>query len=257
MVVTLNRPKAKNAVNIQMFADIASCFNKISKDFDVSVVIIKGSEGNFSSGLDLKEAPLIASNDGEDVARKAYRFKQLIAWMQETQNSIEQCRVPVIAAVEGICIGEGLDIITSCDIRYCTTSAKFSIREVHIGMVADMGTLQRISKIVGNDSWVREIAYTARFFNHEEALKNGLVSRVFESGEELMKNVSLLAKEISEKSPVAIHGTKYTLNYAREHSIKDSLEQIQLLNAAFLQTDDLIKAVQGTLEKKKPLFSKL
>jgi len=142
--------------------------------------------------------------------------------------------VPVIAAIHGLCIGAGSDITAGCDVRLAAKDAKFCIKEIDIGMAADLGTLQLMQKVVGNDSWLREVSYTGRVFGAEEALEKGYVSEVLESRDKLWERAQQLATLIAQKSPVAIAGIKLSVNYSRDHTIQEGLEHIAILNGALL-----------------------
>lgn len=170
---------------------------------------------------------------------------------------VDKCRVPVICAVHGLAIGAGVDLSAACDIRYATKDAKFSIKEVDIGLAADLGTLQRISKLTGNESWVREVAYTARFFTGVEAEKMGYVSRTFDSAEALFKAAYELAQEIAGKSPVAVATTKESIKFSRDHTVEEGLAHIANLNSARLQSTDMQAAIMANMQKKKPEFPRL
>nr|XP_022912283.1 delta(3,5)-Delta(2,4)-dienoyl-CoA isomerase, mitochondrial-like [Onthophagus taurus] len=193
-----------------------------------------------------------------DLARKAKIYEQKITSFQESLSAIEKCSKPVLAAVHSACIGAGVDMITAADIRYCTKDAYFQVKEVDIGMAADVGTLQRLPKVIGSDSLTRELCYTARQLHSAEALSCGLVSKVFDSKESLIAGTLDLAKIIASKSPVAIQGTKRSLIYSRDHTVQDGLEHIALWNRFMLQSEDLQTAVAGALSKEKVIqFSKL
>ena len=181
-----------------------------------------------------------------------------VRMLQEHTFAIDRCRVPVIAAMSGYIIGGGIDMSTGCDIRLCSEDARFSIKEIDIAIVADLGTLQRIQKVVGNNSWVREMAYTGRLCDAKEAQREGLVSGVYKDREALMKAAFDLAKTIAAKSPVAIFGIKETLNFARDHTITAGLQQVRTLNGALTQTEDLANAAMASLKKgSQPKFAKL
>jgi delta(3,5)-delta(2,4)-dienoyl-CoA isomerase len=179
-VVTLNRPKQLNAMSWQMFEEQVAVFNYINDCREVRVVILKANGKAFSSGLDIMDANENVfgrvQEQSEDVGRRGILYHKILQDLQDGASSPENCRVPVIAAVHGYCIGAGIDISAACDIRLCTKDAKFTIKEVDIGLAADLGTLQRFPKVVGNNSWVRELAHTARFFDGQEALEHGFVS---------------------------------------------------------------------------------
>ncbi|XP_039510158.1 delta(3,5)-Delta(2,4)-dienoyl-CoA isomerase, mitochondrial-like [Pimephales promelas] len=171
-----------------------------------------------------------------------------------------QCPKPVIVAVHGGCIGGGVDLITACDIRLCTQDAWFQIKEVDIGLAADVGTLQRLPKVIGSRSLVNELAFTARKMHADEAKSCGLVSRVFPDKEAMMAGALEMAGEIASKSPVGVQGTKVNLLYSRDHSVAESLDYMSTWNMSMLQTQDLLKSAQAAMEKKslkEIIFSKL
>uniref|UniRef100_A0A914ZDJ1 Uncharacterized protein n=1 Tax=Panagrolaimus superbus TaxID=310955 RepID=A0A914ZDJ1_9BILA len=177
---------------------------------------------------------------------------------QKAFRAIEECPKPVIAAIHGACIGGGIDLITACDIRVAAAESTFCVKEVDIGMAADTGSLNRLPKICGNESWVREIALTARRFDETEALQHDLVSKVYDNREDMMKGVEKMAQTIAAKSPVAIQGTKIVLNYSRDHSIQDSLNFVANWNMSQLITEDVPKAAMAVFQKQpQPNFAKL
>jgi delta(3,5)-delta(2,4)-dienoyl-CoA isomerase len=261
-LVSINRPKQLNAMNKQFWPECAKCFSTLHADSRVRAIVVNGTGKHFSAGLDLQDAVSMfmpgEQKEQLDTARKAWKLHDDVHEMQDAFNAIEKCRKPVIAAITGACIGGGVDMIASCDIRLASEkTAIFSIKEVDIGLAADLGSLQRLTKIVGHHSWLREVAFTGRRFNAAEAHRVGLVSAVYENDEKLMEGAMKLAKEIAAKSPVAISGTKVALNYARDHTVENGLKQIIYWNMSMLQTEDVPNAVQATLSKSKPTFSKL
>ncbi|KAK2181803.1 hypothetical protein NP493_375g01048 [Ridgeia piscesae] len=256
--VELNRPEKRNSMNEAFWRELVECFQAISVDKDCRAVVVSGAGKMFTSGIDLMSAASIMAGDPEDdVSRKATRLHGLIQHFQESFTSIEKCPKPVIAAVHNACIGGGVDLISACDIRYCTQDAWFQIKEVDIGLAADVGTLQRLPKIVGNDSLVRELAYTARKMMSDEAWQCGLVSRIFPDKESMVTSALDVAALIASKSPVAVQGSKVNLVYSRDHSVDESLRYIAAWNQCMLQSDDLVKAVTAAIEKTPPVFSKL
>eukprot|EP00475_Leptophrys_vorax_P006551 TRINITY_DN14065_c0_g1_i1.p1 TRINITY_DN14065_c0_g1~~TRINITY_DN14065_c0_g1_i1.p1 ORF type:complete len:301 (+),score=89.36 TRINITY_DN14065_c0_g1_i1:71-904(+) len=258
--VSINRPKQLNAMNFKFFGECAACFKALHADSRVLAIVVNGTGKHFSAGLDLADASAMFASDAEgkvDPARKGWELHDRVLSMQDAFNAIEACRKPVIAAVHGACIGGGVDMIAACDVRLASKTAFISIKEVDVGLAADLGSLQRLSKVVGHHSWLREVAFTCRRFNADEALRVGLVSKVLESDEKLMEEALKLAKEIASKSPVAVAGTKVALNYARDHPVSNGLKQVVCWNMSQLQTEDVTKAVQATLTKSKPSFSRL
>jgi len=257
--VEINRPEKLNAMNRAFWREMVECFNQIDGDKDCRAIVVTGSGRLFTAGIDIQDlAGVLMGNDEEDVGRKAFNLiKGTIPQFQESFTSIEKCTKPVIAAVHNACIGGGIDLITACDIRYCTSDAWFQVKEVDVGLAADVGTLQRLPKVVGNDSLVRELCYTARKMYAQEALQFGLVSRIFENKEDMVKSAIELATDISSKSPVAVQGTKVNLVYSRDHSVREGLEYVAQWNMSMLQSEDLIKAAMASMQKQKAKFSKL
>ncbi|RKP22527.1 enoyl-CoA hydratase/isomerase [Syncephalis pseudoplumigaleata] len=259
--VQLNRPERLNAFNSQLWQDLHDCFATVAHDTETRVVVLSALGKTFTAGLDcecaaVQEAVSVVS-EREDPARTAYHLRKKIADWQNAISAVEKCDRPVIAAIHGACIGAGVDLSTACDVRYCSKDAFFSVKEVDIGMAADVGTLQRLPKVVGNNSWVREICFTARNVPAEEAHHYGLVGRVFGTREELLENAIALANEIAGKSPIATLGTKHLLNYSRDHTVDEGLAYTVAWNAAMLQSTDLKEGVMAGLQKRKPLFANL
>ena len=205
----------------------------------------------FSNGVD--NIPEDKKPDHARIGEAVYRVaKELQGYI----SSLESIRVPVIAAVHGGCIGGAVDLVTACDIRLASDDAFFCIQEINIGMAADVGTLQRLPKIIP-DSKMREMAYTGRRMYAKEAKESGLVSDTFESHEKLLEAANNLAKEIATKSPIAIHGLKAVMNYSRDHSVSDSLDFNALWSGAMLSQRDMTEAMTANMEKRDASFDKL
>jgi delta(3,5)-delta(2,4)-dienoyl-CoA isomerase len=203
-----------------------------------------------SSGATVSPTPL-------DPARKATALRRHIFEFQDCISALEKCEKPVIAVLHGISYGLGIDMCLACDVRFSTSTTQFSVKEVDIGIAADIGTLSRLPHSVGNHSWMKEICLSARVFGSDEALQHGLVSRVYKDKSEAVGEAMKLAALIAMKSPVAVQGTKAILNYSRDHTIVDGLNYTALWNAAMLQTQDVNDAMLSGLQKKTPTFSKL
>ncbi|XP_078315056.1 delta(3,5)-Delta(2,4)-dienoyl-CoA isomerase, mitochondrial-like isoform X2 [Crassostrea virginica] len=257
--VEMNRPKKLNAMNREFWRECRECFQKLSTDKDCRVVILSGAGKAFTAGLDLADMSDIAvlTNPELDTSRKAFLIRNTIRDYQETFTVIEKCSKPVIAAIHNACVGGGIDMTAACDIRYCTGDAWFQIKEVDIGLAADVGTLQRFPKIVGNDSLVRELCFTARKFFSDEAKQMGFVSRIFQDKRAMIEGALETAALIAAKSPVAVQGTKISLVFSRDHSVQEGLDHVGLWNQGMLQSEDMMKSVMAALEKKQPTFSKL
>jgi len=256
--VELNRPDKRNAMNQQFFIDIRNCFKEVATEPDVRAVVLAGAGKHFTSGLDLMSfvSSLMPKPD-EDVGRRALQLRDMVKLMQESFNVIERCPQPVIAAVHSACIGGGVDLICACDIRLCTNDMYLSIKEVDIGLAADLGTLQRFPKIIGNESLVRELAYTARNMHSDEAHAAGLISRVYADRESMLTHAVDMASQIASKSPVAIAATKFQLNYGRDHTVEEGLDYMISWNMGLLQSKDLLIAAQAQMQKEDPKFENL
>ncbi len=252
--VVINRPEKVNAMNADFWSEIVEIFRWIDETDEVRVVVLSGEGKHFSSGIDLQLLAQAASELGRDVGRNAERLRRKILSLQASFNAVDLCRKPVIAAIHGYCLGGAIDLISACDMRYCTQDAQFSIRETDMGMAADVGTLQRLPRIIG-DGTMRELAYTGRTIEGEEARSIGLVNRTYADTAALLEGVFALAREIAGKSPVAIRGTKEMIRYMRDHRVDDGLEYIATWNAAMLQSDDLKVAMAAHMSKQKPDFA--
>ena len=253
--ITLNQPKTFNSMTIKFWQELIDVFNEIN-DSDARVTIIDGNGKHFTSGLDLKDFAQIGISRGNDIGRRADYLRRLILDMQESFNTIEKARMPVIASIHGACIGGGIDLISACDIRFATIDSFYSVHEVNIGMTADVGTLQRLPKLMP-EGLIKELAYTGRKFSGVEAKEFGLVNNVFQDKASLQEHVRDIANQIITKSPIALAGTKEILTYSRDHSIQDGLNYVATWNSAMLQSKDFTLAVKAQLEKKEAIFDDL
>lgn len=254
--VVLNRPEAANAMNGALWQELPDAFVAIEDNPEARVAVISGAGKHFTSGIDLREFAAMQGAEFADDGRRRENLRRKILEMQESFSAIERCRVPVIAAIHGACIGGGIDLISACDMRFSTDDAFFSIHEINIGMAADVGTLQRLPHIIPAGV-MRELAYTGRRISGSEAAAIGLVNRAFASQDEMLAHVMELAREIAGKSPLAITGTKEMLTYARDHSVADGLNYVATWNAAMLLSDDLKNAVMAQMSKSEAEFADL
>lgn len=258
--VELNRPDRMNALNFTLWHEIGMCFDELNTSEDVRSVVLSGAGKHFTAGIDLMDMMVTAQklSEAPDVSRKAKIFDELIVHHQECISAVERCLKPVIAATHSAVIGAGVDLVSTADIRYCTKDCWFSIKEVDIGMAADVGTLQRFPKAIGSQSLVRELCFTARKFKADEALHWGFVTRVFNTKEEMLDESLKLAELIASKSPVAVQGTKKNLVYSLDHTNQEGLDQIREINKLNMQSEDFFNAViAGQSKGEMPVFSKL
>lgn len=246
----INRPKKHNAMDFDFFQGLTVHFKNFATDPSIRVVVIKAAGRNFTAGTDLAAAISIlgggAADDRADLLRK-------IQQLQEGIQAIEDCCKPVIAAVHGHCIGGGVDMICACDIRLAAKSSVFSIRETRMGIVADLGTLQRLPRIIG-DGRCRELALTGRDFDALEAYTMGLITRVCDGRSRLYDEAEALARQIADNPPLTVQGVKDVINYSRDTSIDVGLRYTAQKNAALLHSEDLLEAINAFREKRKPRF---
>lgn len=250
--VSLNRPDKANAMNAPMWDELQTCFEWLDQEPSVRAVILAGNGKHFCAGLDLSVFGNLHGASSEP-ARRAEELRRTVLRLQGNLTAIEKCRVPVLAAIHKTCIGGGVDMTCCADMRYATEDAYFSIREIDIGMTADVGTLQRLPKIIP-DGVVRELAYTGRNMDAEEAREVGFVNRVFENRETMMREVTAIARAIAAKSPLAVRGSKEMLLYSRDHSVVEGLNYIATWNAGMMSQADLQAGIQAQMSKSQAVY---
>ncbi len=252
--VQINRPEKINAMNADFWGEIVEIFREIEDNDQVRVVVLSGAGKHFSSGIDLMLLASVGAQLGPDAGRNARTLRRKILELQGSFNAVDNCSKPVIAAIQGYCLGGAIDLISACDMRYSTIDAQFAIKEIDIGMAADVGTLQRLPRIIG-DGMMRELAYTGRTIDGEEAQRLGLVNRTYADQDALLDGVFDIAHQIAAKSPIAVRGTKEMIRYMRDHRVDDGLEYVATWNAAMLQSTDLRVAMAAHMSKQKPEFA--
>ncbi len=254
--VWLDRPEARNAMAPAFWDEFPVIIEALDREADVRVIVVAARGPAFSVGIDLKAfGPMLmgGSGEGSPVTQRRSTYEDARR-LQHTFNALGDARKPTIAAVHGYCLGAGVDLITAVDIRLASEDAVFSVRETKIGMVADLGTLQRLPLIVGH-AQVAEMAFTGRDFSADEAHELGLVSRVYPNPEELHEAANELAAEIASNSPLAVQGTKAVLNRGRARDVEANLDYVALWNAAFLHSNDFIEGVSSFIQKRPPEFT--
>jgi enoyl-CoA hydratase len=254
--VLANRPEASNAMNHDFWLELPQIIKSLDTLGSVRVIILRASGKHFSAGMDLS---VFESMDNDKDVEPSRRAEQTRRWVMELQNAftqLERVRMPIISAVHGACIGGGVDMICATDIRYCTKDAFFTVKETALGMVADLGTLQRIQRLIPS-GLARELSFTGRNMAASEALTYGFVNRVFDDQQAMLEEVRRVAKQIAAHSPVAVHGTKEMLNYSRDHSVADSLNLMATWQSGMFQTPDIHEAMRANVENRQPKFDDL
>jgi enoyl-CoA hydratase len=247
--VTLSRIEATNALSLAFAEEITEAVKELDAMEEVWAIILTSGGKSFCVGLDLKD--FMTRDLGS--AKQSLEFPSQLHYLFDSANSFEECKKPTIAAVHGMCIGGGLDIIAACDIRLCTEDARFSLREAAIGIVADMGVLQRLPSIIGQ-GFTREMAYTARFFTAREAERMGLVNAVYPDYKAMMQEANLLARQIAANPPLAVQSTKEVLNYSRSSTVPNGMSFAMHKNMVLLNSEDLREALSSFIEKREPVF---
>ncbi len=253
--VTLIGPGKGNAMGPAFWSEMPELFAALDADRDVRAIVITGSGRNFSYGLDVPAmggsfTPLLA--DGA-LARPRADFHAEIKRMQGAISAVADCRTPTIAAVHGWCIGGGVDLISAVDIRYASADAKFSVREVKLAIVADVGSLARLPMILG-DGHLRELALTGKDIDAARAERIGLVNGVYDDAEATLAAAHATAAEIAANPPLTVHGIKDVLDQQRIAAVSESLRYVAAWNAAFLPSKDLTEGISATFEKRPPQF---
>jgi len=254
--VRLNRPHELNTMNKEFWVELPEVFAEIDATPAVRAVVVSSTGKHFTAGLDLKWAGQTLSSKAGDLGRAREKFRRHVHEMQETFSAVDRCRVPVIAAIQGGCIGGGVDFITACDIRLGSADCFFTIQEVNIAIVADVGTLQRIPHLLPQ-GLIRELAYTGRRWLAAEAAAQGFLNRVLPDHAQTVEAALAMAHGIAGKSPLAIAGIKQVLNAGRDMTVAQGLEYVAVWNAAMLQGEDMQAAVMAQMTKGAATFSDL
>ena len=253
--LVLNRPEAMNTMHPTFWRELDAVLTQVHRDNGARVLLISSTGKHFSAGMALETFSGGIQMDDQSPEGRAAIF-DLLTDMQATFTKIEALRIPVIAAIQGGCIGGAVDMVTACCLRYATTDAFFCIQEINIGMVADVGTLQRLPKLLP-EAVVKELAYTGRRLPAARALALGLVNEVFDSHDALLAGAMQCAREIAAKPPVAVWGTKQAIHYTRDHSVEDALKQMGWLQGAIWSNQHVREAVAAMKEKRTGSFSEL
>ncbi len=253
--VALARPDKLNAMDKEMFAAIGDTFRTLGRDPAVRAILLSGQGRHFSAGLDLDYASR-QFPPASDPARAAEARLRHIEWLQDAFSALEAARPPVIAAIQGGCIGAGVDLASACDLRVASRDAFFQVAEVDVAITADLGTLQRLGYLIPHGV-LRELAFTGRRMGAEEAARYGLVNRIEPDAEAALAAARALAGTIAAKSPLAVAGAKRSLNRSRGRPVEDGLRDVAYWNAGTLVSADLTEAIRARLGKTEPSFGPL
>jgi len=255
--LTFNRPDAYNSLNKAFWQAFPDALRRIAQADDVRVLVIDAQGKHFSAGMDLdffsQPDPRLFQGEGGRRAEFVYR---LVRELQDCFTQLEQLRIPVLAAIQGGCIGGALDLVCACDCRYATEDAFFCVKETELGMAADLGTLQRLPRLI-SPGLARELVYTSRKMTATEAQSAGLVNQIFPDTTALIEGVLAIAKQIAAQSPLAITGSKQLLNHAQEHNVRDSLDYTAAWQAGMLQPSDLMESMAAKTQQRPANYAAL
>ena len=255
--IALNRPEKRNAMSRAFWDEMKAAFGGVGEDPAVRAVVIASTGPHFTAGIDLAMlGELTQAAAGLEESRRREWLRRKILELQESFTVLERARVPVLAAIQGGCIGGGMDMITAADMRYCTADAFFQVKEIEVGMTADVGTLQRLPRTMP-DGLARELCYTGRRMAADEANACGFVNAVYPDHATMLDEVAAIARRIAAHSPLAVAGTKEMLNYTRDHSIADGLNYVATWNAGMIVSDDLRKAGAAMQRRETPDYENL
>ncbi len=256
--IVLNRPDEFNSMTPDFWRELPQLVDEISDRGSARAMVVSSTGKHFSSGMDISVFTDGGLDDDTEVevgrARSTFRYNVL--HLQDTFSAFERARMPVLAAVQGGVVGGAVDMVTACDMRYATADAWFCIQEINIGMTADVGTLQRLPKLIP-EGIVRELAYTGDRMPADRAKEVGLVNEVYPDHDSLIEGVLEIATRIASRSPLAVHGSKEMINYTRDHSTDDALRYMAAWQTGMFQPADLMESFGAQMEKRDPVYDDL
>ncbi|MGK0248032.1 MAG: enoyl-CoA hydratase [Oleispira sp.] len=255
--VQFARPEAMNSMDKAFWQELPACMRDIENQTNARVIVISSTGKHFSAGMDLGVfSETSTMPQSKDPSRMAEGLRRLVLQLQDSLSSLEEVRLPVLTAIQGGCIGGALDLVCASDSRYCTADAYFTIKETELGMTADVGTLQRLPKLMPAGI-VKELAFTGRKFSAAEAQQFGLVNRVYDNQESMLVGVMEIAAQIAANSPLAVTGCKEMLNYSRDHTVEDSLKYMATWQAGMFRPNDMMKTFQAKAMKTQAEYDDL
>ena len=256
--IRFNRPEKRNSMNEDFWRLFPKEVEELDDSGEIRALIVSSTGPHFSAGIDLSmfKDDVVEHETNQELGRSRGYFIQQLKFLQRAASCLEDARFPVVAAVQGGCIGGGIDLITAADIRLCTKDAFFLIEEINVGLAADIGTIQRLPKIIPAGI-AREWTMMGEKISAERAKEVGLVSSLHESHEEMIDSAFEMAEKLASKTPLAMWVTKEVLNYSRDHSVKEGLDNVALWNAATLHKEDVMTTMMSKMQKKKPKYRNL
>ncbi len=255
----LKRPEALNTMTRAFWNELPAIIRDIDDNARARCIVISSTGKHFCAGMDLSvftDGEGVTGGEPADRFVAAESFRRHVHHLQDTFSCLDEARMPVIAAIQGGCIGGAVDFTSACDIRYASADAFFTIHEINIGMTADVGTFPRLCKLIP-EGWVRELAYTGRRLPAARARDIGLVNEVLPTHEEVVAHALATAREIASKSPLAVAGSKVMINYARDHSIKDALDYIATWQTGMFSPPHMMEAFQAKTQNREPVYPDL
>ena len=256
--VVMNRPEKRNAMVKDFWTELPAIIRDIDDNSKARVIVISSTGPVFSAGIDIGmfASDIGGSSDKNSPQYGLEFYNNNVLPLQNSFTAIEQCRIPVIAAVQGGCYGGGVDLITACDMRFGTNDSFITIFEINVGMTADVGTFPRILNHMP-EGVVRELAYTGRKMPAVECKERGLFNNVYENKEKMISSVMAIAKEIATKPPLAVYGCKRIITYSRDHTTMDTLDNIAVWNMSMLSPSEMTEAMVSTKQKRQGQFTEL
>ena len=247
--IQLKRGKALNTMNSAFWRELPEVVRALDNSGEVRVIVLSSTGKHFTAGMDLEVFANLGGQAEAEEGRRAEALRRLVLKLQDAFNVLEQARMPVLSAIQGGCIGGGVDMVCATDARYCTEDTFFVVKETQLGIVADLGTLQRLPRLIP-DGLARELAYTSRKMSAQEALQAGLVNAVFPDQAAMLESVMATAQSIAANSPLTVAGTKAMFNYGRDHGVSDSLQYMATWQAGMFRTTDLFESMRAGAEKR-------
>ncbi len=254
--IVLSRPEKRNAMNLSFWSDIQKIVEDIDDNSKARAIVISSTGSIFCAGIDLSMLSAVNGHGDKNKADYGSAFYDTVLRLQDNLSSLEKCRVPVIVAIQGGCIGGGVDLVTAADIRLGTKDSYICIQEINVGMTADVGTFPRILNHMP-EGIVRELAYTGRKMGSEELMKYGFYNNTFDTQEAMVDAAMEMAREIAKKAPMAVYGSKRIITYARDHNTQDTLDQIGVWNMSMLAPTEMMEAMQANMQKRDGTFMEL